>query len=40
MTKDGNNKKTRILTCDDKMVTNNDMVLKMNGQNIEELAST
>jgi hypothetical protein len=30
----GNNKKTRMLTSDDKMVTNIKMVLKMNGQNI------
>jgi hypothetical protein len=30
----GNNKKTRMLTKDDKMVTNNNVVLKMNGHNI------
>jgi hypothetical protein len=30
----GNNKKTRMLINNDKMVTNNNMVLKMNGQDI------
>jgi hypothetical protein len=30
-----NNKKTRMLTRDDKVITNNNMVLRMNGQNIK-----
>jgi hypothetical protein len=30
-----NNKKTRMFTRDEKIVTKNNMVLKMNGQNIK-----